>query len=141
MNERTDYAVMAEELAAGSLQPQGFSHRAHLGTAYEILCRHEVFEGMAIYARGLRRLTEAAGVPEKFNATVTLAFLSLTAERMAQGDYPDTNAFLDGNADLLQPGVLGRYFPAETLASDLARRVPVLVPRNADGSAAAPGGA
>lgn len=129
MSERTDYAVMAAELAAGTLQPQGFSHRAHLGVAYEILCRHEVFEGMAIYARGLRRLTEAAGVPEKFNATVTLAFLSLAAERMATGDYTDTDAFLDGNADLLQPGILGRYYPAEALGSDLARRVPVLMPR------------
>ncbi|KIC29000.1 hypothetical protein [Leisingera sp. ANG-M6] len=138
MSERTDYAVMAEELVAGNLQPQGFSHRAHLGVAYEILSRQEVFEGMAVYARGLRRLTEAAGVPEKFNATVTLAFLSLTAERMAQRDYPDTDAFLDGNVDLLRPGVLGRYFPADTLASDLARRVPVLVPQNAGSGDAAP---
>lgn len=138
MSERTDYAVMATELAEGRLQPQGFSHRAHLGVAYEILSRHEVFEGMAVYARGLRRLTEAAGVPEKFNATVTLAFLSLTAERMAQRDYPDTDAFLDGNADLLQPGVLGRYFPADMLARDLARRVPVLVPQNVASRDAAP---
>ncbi|MDC0660021.1 hypothetical protein N6L27_18620 [Leisingera sp. SS27] len=133
MNERTDYAVMAAELSEGSLQPQGFTHRAHLGVAYEILSRHEVFEGMAVYARSLRRLTETAGVPEKFNATVTLAFLSLTAERMAATNYPDTETFLDSNADLLQPGVLGRYFPAETLASDLARRVPVLVPQNTAG--------
>lgn len=138
MNGRTDYAVMTTELAEGRLQPEGFTHRAHLGVAYEILSRHEVFEGMAIYARGLRHLTEAAGVPEKFNATVTLAFLSLTAERMAQGGYPDTDAFLDGNADLLRPGVLGRYFPADILASDLARRVPVLVPQDAGSRDAAP---
>lgn len=140
MSERTDYAVMAEQLAAGTLQPEGFSHRAHLGAAYEILRCHEVFEGMAVYARGLRRLTETAGVPEKFNATVTLAFLSLTAERMAAADYPDTESFLERNADLLRPGVLGRYFPAETLASDLARRVPVLVPQNAAGPNAVPAG-
>ncbi|MEX0301073.1 MAG: hypothetical protein AB3N24_01500 [Leisingera sp.] len=131
MSERTDYAVMAQELAAGTLQPEGFSHRAHLGVAHEILSRHEVFEGMAVYARGLRQLTEAAGVPEKFNATVTLAFLSLTAERMAAGDYPDTEAFLNGSADLLQPGILRRYYPAEALGSDLARAVPVLMPQNA----------
>ena len=138
MSERTDYAVMATELAAGTLQPQGFSHRAHLGVAYEILRRHEVFEGMAVYARGLRRLTEAAGVPEKFNATVTLAFLSLTAELMAGGDDQDADAFLDGNADLLRPGVLGRYFAADTLASDLARRVPVMVLQNAGSRDTAP---
>ncbi|WP_027256709.1 hypothetical protein [Leisingera aquimarina] len=137
MSVGTDYAVMAAELAAGTLQPQGFSHRAHLGVAYEILSRHEVFEGMAIYARGLRQLTEAAGVPEEFNVAVTLAFLNLTAERMAAGGYQDTDAFLNGNADLLQPGVLGRYFSAGMLNSDLTRRVPVLVPQNSGSCTAA----
>ncbi|MDE4174263.1 hypothetical protein PXK01_08850 [Phaeobacter sp. PT47_59] len=124
--ERTDYPQMARELAEGRLGPEGFSHRAHLGVAYEILSAHEVFDAMAIYARGLRQLASAAGVPEKFNATVTLGFLSLTAERMANGNYDTAEAFLDGNADLLAPAPLSALYGAETLGSDLARRVPLL---------------
>ncbi|WP_291729088.1 hypothetical protein [Leisingera sp. F5] len=62
---------------------------------------------------------------------------AVMAAELAAGGYQDTDASLNGNADLLQPGVLGRYFPAKTLASDLARRVPVLAPRNASSGAAA----
>lgn len=125
-SERTDYAAMAEELSAGRLGPAGFSHRAHLGVAYEMLMRYETFEAMAIYARGLRQLTEAAGVPEKYNATVTMGFLCLTAERAAMKQYQSTAQFLAENNDLLSMGVLAQYFPSEQLSSDLARRIPLL---------------
>jgi hypothetical protein len=124
--ERTDYPQMARELAEGRLGPEGFSHRAHLGVAYEILSDHEVFEGMAIYANGLRQLASAAGVPEKFNATVTLGFLLLTAERMAMGAHDTAEGFLEENADLLAPAPLSSLYETETLNSDLARRVPLL---------------
>lgn len=123
---RSDYAVMAQELSAGTLGPTEFSHRAHLGVAYEMVTRHEIFEAMAIYARGLRALTEAAGVPEKYNATVTLAFLSLTAERAAVMEYENTAQFLAENDDLLTSNVMALYFSSELLGSDLARRVPLL---------------
>ncbi|WP_372570968.1 hypothetical protein [Ruegeria jejuensis] len=124
--ERCDYAVMAQEMADGTLTPEGFTHRAHLGVAYEILSRHEVFEAMAIYAGGLRALTAAAGVPEKFNATVTFAFLSLIAERMAQASCDGAEAFLTQNPDLLRKGLLEGYFSPDALSSALARRVPLL---------------
>lgn len=124
--ERTDYSQMAQKLSEGRLGPEGFTHRAHLGVAYEILSAHEVFDAMAIYARGLRQLASAAGVPEKFNATVTLGFLSLTAERMANGKYDTAEAFLEGNTDLLAPAPLSPFYGGEILNSDLARRVPLL---------------
>lgn len=123
---RRDYAVLAQELAEGRLSPEGFDHRAHLGAAYEIITRHDVFEGMAIYARGLRDLTLAAGVPEKFNATVTLGFLSLTAERAATRSYRDAAHFLEENEDLLTAKALQDHYTSEQLQTELARRVPLL---------------
>lgn len=126
MSERTDYAEMAVELVERRLQPQGFSHRAHLGVAYEILSRHEAFEAMACYAGGLRHLTEVAGVPEKFNATVTMAFLSLVAERQTRKGYASVEEFLEDNSDLLSKEVLSCFYDASVLASDLARRAPLL---------------
>jgi hypothetical protein len=129
-SKRRDYAVMAQEMSQGCLDPAGFDHRAHLGVAYEMVTHHETFEAMAIYARGLRALTEAAGVPEKYNATVTLAFLSLTVERAAARPYESTEAFLAENADLLSSGALRQYYGGDQLGSDLARRLPLL-PRRA----------
>ena len=128
--ERSDYSVMAQELSAGTLGPEGFSHRAHLGVAYEMVTRHEIFEAMAIYARGLRVLTETAGVPEKYNATVTLAFLSLTTERAVAKEYESTAQFLAENDDLLSSNVMAQYFSPALLGSDLARRVPLLPRRD-----------
>ncbi|MEM7076980.1 MAG: hypothetical protein AAF484_17980 [Pseudomonadota bacterium] len=124
--ERTDYARMADQMEDHTLTPDGFSHRAHLGVAFEILRRHDVFDAMAIYARGLRHLTRVAGVPEKFNATITLAFMSLVAQRMAGTDHNGAEEFLSANPDLLDKSVLTDLFPENVLHSDLARTVPLI---------------
>lgn len=120
-----DYAAMARALLDGTLTAQGFDHRAHVAVAYEILRRHEVFQAMALYAGGLRALTERAGVPEKFHATVTLIFLSTIAARMAGRDPDDVSVFLAENADLLDPGFLARHVDPAALATPLARQVPL----------------
>ncbi|WP_425044505.1 hypothetical protein [Primorskyibacter sp. S87] len=125
-NDPKTYAEMANELIAGKLDPAGFSHRAHVAVAYEILTRHEVFEALALFAGGLQKLTEAAGVPEKFNATVTFAFISLIAARMEEQKYVDSEAFLTRNPDLLGKAVLAPYFGSEELVSNLARKVPLM---------------
>jgi len=128
-SECPDYAAMARALVRGDLATEGFSHRAHVAVAYEILSRHEVFEAIALYAKGLRRLTRAAGTPEKFNATVTFAFMSLIATRMAETPQGDSEAFLKANPDLLDRAILAPYFRPDCLASDLARRVPLIADR------------
>lgn len=110
----------------GSLDPGTFRHADHVAVAYDILSRHDVFEALAIYAGRLRALTVRAGVPEKFNATVTFAFISLIAQRMETGDHRDADDFLARNPDLLTAHILGAYYPADVLNSDIARKVPVL---------------
>ena len=122
----SDFARSAEALLDGTLSPEGFSHRAHVGAAYELLRRHDVFDALALYARGLRALTRRAGVPDKFSATVTFAFISLIAARMAQDHCGSAEAFVTANPDLLRADILSDHYPAEVLNSALARRVPLL---------------
>ena len=65
----------------------------------------------------------AAGAAQKFNTTITLAFLSLIAERMQASAHDDFAGFIEENEDLLASDVLSRWYSKERLASDTARRV------------------
>ncbi len=124
-------------LEAGRLDAARFTHRDHVLTAWEMLRQEEFFAAAYRYASAIRRLAEGAGAPGKFSATITFAFLSLIAERMAAS--PDNaEAFLADNPDLLMPDVLTRLYSKDRLDTALGRRVALLpdraVTRVADGA-------
>lgn len=64
-----------------------------------------------------------SGLTGKYHATVIMAFLSLIAERMARDGAGDAQSFIEQNPDLLEAGVLDRYYAPERLGSPLARQV------------------
>ena len=121
-----DYLTTLHRLIDGTLDPNSFDHKDHVGVAFEAMARHEFFEAVHLLADGLRGLAARAGVPEKFNATVTMAYLSLIGERMHQGDYPDANAFLRENPDLTEKGVLKPWYTKDRLGAALSKKVAVL---------------
>jgi len=121
----TDYKQMLECFQLGEIDPSGFRHVDHVGVAYEALTRHGFFKALQIYADGLMALVEKAGVPEKFNASVTFAYMSAIAERMHRQSSVSAADFIAANPDLLSGDVLSRYSPA-WLKSDLARQVALL---------------
>lgn len=122
----SDYLATLNRLLDGSLDPEIFSHRDHVGITFEAVARHEFFEAAHILATGLRNLATRAGVPEKFNATITLAFMSLIAERMHGRAYETADAFIEGNPDLLEKSVLKPWYSTARLQTDLSRAVPLL---------------
>jgi hypothetical protein len=122
---------VAEELArfeAGLFDADGFTHAEHVRVAFEMLGRHEFDDALARYAGGLRRMTARLGVPGKFHATVTVAFLALVAERRARTGAATWEAFAGLAPDLLDRACLRRWYPADVLGSDVARRTFVLPP-------------
>ncbi|MEM8752771.1 MAG: hypothetical protein AAGF90_07335 [Pseudomonadota bacterium] len=127
----TDYAEMLDALLSGTLDPASFSHRDHVGVAFEALSRHEPMEALARLSDALRRLAARAGAPEKFNATITFAYVSLIAERRAEGGFATADAFIDANADLLDAAALTARYTSGRLHSPLARRAPLLPDRAA----------
>ena len=114
---------LLEAFEANTLDPAGFKHRDHVAAAFEMLRRYDFLEASARYASGLRAITEKAGVPEKFNATITLAFMSLIAERMDAAGYDDFNAFEAANADLASMSVLEQWYSKDRMTSDAARKM------------------
>jgi len=121
----TDYEEMLARFERCEIDPAGFRHVDHVGVAFEALSRHSFFKALQIYADGLMGLVEKAGVPEKFNATVTFAYMSAIAERMASAPAESAADFIAANPALLSGEVLSRYSP-ERIKSDLARQVALL---------------
>ncbi|GAB5448966.1 hypothetical protein [Gymnodinialimonas sp.] len=117
------YDAMLDQILSGQMPANGLSHQDHLGTAHAALRRWEFFEAAHRYASALRAVTQAAGAPGKFNATLTLAYLSLVAERMGP---EGSEAFVAENPDL-RPEALGRIgYDAARLSHPKAREVALL---------------
>ncbi|MBL4756639.1 MAG: hypothetical protein JKY32_03045 [Rhizobiales bacterium] len=64
-----------------------------------------------------------AGAPKKFNLTITIAFMSLIAERMAACDHEGYEDFMSLNLDLMAKDLLEKQYTPTRLYSDLARSV------------------
>ena len=103
------------------LSAPDFHHTDHIKVAYSMLEKYDFIDASVRYASTIRAMAESVGVPEKYNVTITLAFMSLVAERMAHSSYVDTDTFLASNSDLLDKDVLKIWYSPERINSALAR--------------------
>ena len=111
-----------ERFMRGELEASAFPHREHVRMGFEMLRRHDFAEAVFHYSKTLQAMAMRAGKPQAFHQTVTIAFLSLIGERMDCGHYGDFDSFALANADLLDKSALARWYPAERLATEAARR-------------------
>ena len=115
-----------EELRAlenGTLDLAKFPHEEHVRLGYEMLGRYSFGEAVSRFSSGLRLLAAKAGKPEVFHETITVAFLAVINERRARAATSTWPEFKAANPDLLDKGCLKKWYGAEQLQSDLARRV------------------
>jgi len=111
-----------------TLPPAAFDHRAHVRLAWIYLRERPLLEALSHFIDTLRRYASSLGAAAKYHETITYAFVFLIHERMQRQDAETFDDFLEANADLLGP-ILTRYYRAETLASDFAKRTFVLPDR------------
>ena len=123
-----------EELDAferGLLDPARFPHAEHVRFGYAMLDHHSFGEAVSRFSGGLKLLAAKAGKPEVYHETITVAFLALINERRARDTTHAWSGFREDNADLFDKRCLERWYGAEQLRSDLARRafcLPTLPP-------------
>jgi hypothetical protein len=118
-------AATEEELIAletGALDPRAFPHPEHVRFAYGMLERYPFGEAITRFSRGLKLLAAKAGRPEVYHETITVAFLALIGERRARAKGEDWSEFEANNSDLFDKRCLEKWYGAEQLGSDLARR-------------------
>lgn len=118
-----NYDHMLDTMIAGEVPCTGLDHAAHVGTAHAALRRWEFFEAAHHYANALRAAATAAGAPEKFNATLTMGFLSLVAERMEDEGSED---FVAQNPDLTRDALMRAGYDSARLSHPRAREIALL---------------
>ena len=124
----------ADFLAAfedGSLPPQDFDHRAHLRTACLYLERRPFLEACIAMRDGLRAFAARVGKAGLYHETITVAFMSIVAERRALAPGLAWDALLERHPELCDRALLARYYAPQRLASAAARACFVLDERAA----------
>lgn len=111
---------------AHAIDPEAFHHAEHVRVAFDLLHKHDFIDAAAIYAKGIRTIAAKAGAADKFNVTITYAFMSLIAERLAHDAIDDFDKFAAQNPDLMSKNALSGWYDAARLHSAVARRVFVL---------------
>jgi hypothetical protein len=117
-----DDAAALARFMGGDVDPAQFGHRDHVRMGFEMLRRYNFSEAAHHYSMALRTMATRAGRPDGFHQTVTIAFLSLIAERMLSIEAADFDAFERASPDLLVKSALTRWYRPERLAADAARR-------------------
>jgi hypothetical protein len=109
-------------LLRGEIDAADFPHHEHVRMAFEMLRRFDFAETVWLFSRALRAMAAGAGKPQAFNQTVTIAFLSIIAERMERcsGDFA---AFRHANPEVFGKRALEPWYPRERLNTAAAGRI------------------
>ena len=110
------------QFRSGGLDPTRFHHRDHVRVAFEMLRRAPFLEVAPAYAEALRDLACRSGRPDAYHETITIGFLALVGERLVAERGGDFGRFERENHDLFDKRLLLRWYSAERLGSDAARR-------------------
>ncbi len=108
-----------------SLPLESFHHSVHVQLVFLYLRKHSLLEVLARFPAALTKYAEAHGKSGLYHATITWAYIFLINERMARGKRKlSWDEFRSQNPDLLtwKDSVLKKYYCAETLASEFAKR-------------------
>lgn len=117
-----EYPELLTQFEAFEVDSAKFGHRQHIQVAYEMLHKYGYLEACTQYANIINTMATNAGAPEKFNVTITFAFLSLIAERIhGAKSWSNFDDFLTKNNDLLLKNALSKWYSSEQLQSDFAR--------------------
>lgn len=114
----------------GTLANETFGHAEHVRVIWEYIHTYGTLGAVERFEAGLKRLTAAAGHPEKYHSTITHVFTFLVGERVAEQGRLDWDSFVDSNPDLFEwpNGQLSKRYPDEVLFSALARQTFVMPP-------------
>jgi hypothetical protein len=112
-----------QRFVRGQIAAADLPHREHVRLAFQMLQHHDFPETVLHFSHALQAMARQAGRPERFNQTVTIAFLGLIAQRMERAAGEEFAAFAAANADLFDKALLARWYRPGQLGSALARRV------------------
>jgi hypothetical protein len=109
--------LMAEVMSAADQ----FGHRQHVHLTWLAVRRYGTTAAVSLVSRGIQDTARSAGVPQKYHATVSRAWVELVGHHVAESAAADFADFADENPALLDKRLLTRFYRSPTLASAAAR--------------------
>lgn len=114
-------------LEAGTLPAADFDHRGHLRAGFLFLRRHDFPGACVAMKRAIQRFAALLGKANLYHETVTVAYLALLAERLAEEPAGlSFDDFLGRYPELTSGEYFRRYYPAGELDTPEARATFVL---------------
>lgn len=113
---------------AGTIDNTTFGHHDHVRVVWEFIHAYGTLDAVGRFEAGLKRITAAAGHPEKYHATITHAFAFLVGERIAEQGPISWDDFQQANRDIFDwpNSALLRMYPDDALQTDTARKTFVM---------------
>ena len=109
--------LMAEVMTGA----ERFGHRQHVHLTWLAVRRCGTAAAIGLVSDGIQGLARYAGAPQKYNATVSRAWVELVGHHAGQSDAADFGAFTDQHPALLNKRLLSHFYSSATLASAAAR--------------------
>lgn len=110
-------ALMAEVMASA----ERFGHREHVHLTWLAVQRCGVPAAVELVSDGIQRTARYAGAPQKYNATVSRAWVELVGHHAAELGESDFAAFAAHHPELLDKRLLTRFYHPATLAGPQAK--------------------
>jgi hypothetical protein len=98
-----------------------FGHRQHVHLTWLAVRRYGTTPAVGLVSDGIQSVARYAGAPQKYNATVSRAWVELVGHHADQSDADDFDTFADQNPALLDKKLLTRFYRSSTLAGTTAR--------------------
>ena len=109
--------LMSEVMASA----EHFGHRQHVHVTWLAVRRYGTTAATDLVSDGIRGVARCHGAPQKYNATVSRAWVELVGHHAEHSRAADFDAFADQNTALLDKKLLARFYRSSTLAGDAAR--------------------
>jgi hypothetical protein len=114
----TPFSELMSEVLAGA---ERFGHRQHVHLTWLAVRRYGTATAVDLVSEGIQRTARYAGAPQKYNATVSRAWVELVGHHADHTSTADFGTFADRSPALLDKKLLTRFYRSSTLASDRAR--------------------
>lgn len=115
-----------------TLAPGDFHHREHVRLGFALLVRERDLATAALRFRtALRKFTAHVGAENKYHETITWAYLTIIAERMAARTFASSQELLAAHPDLLdhKTGAIAAHYDVSALLADTHARTAFVLPR------------
>lgn len=98
-----------------------FGHREHIHLTWLAVRRYGLPAAISLVSNGIQQTARYAGAPQKYNATVSRAWVELVAHHTHNDGDVDFDTFAARNPALLDKRLLTRFYHPATLATAQAR--------------------